>query len=157
MVRLPPINEPQNDPNRHLRLEGFPIAFTAWRNRNTDPWAEPPDPRPQRLPTDRTIWNPHPQYILNWDQPVALEQQPIDIPPIYRCCPVPREGTVDRARPHIRGMDRVPFPTTRRAIGLPSTSNDEPDHLPDADIPKEIRILPDVPHNIDPEEDQRTS
>ncbi len=41
MVRLPP--DCQNNPNRHLWIEDFPAAFAAWRNRNHDPWAEPPD------------------------------------------------------------------------------------------------------------------
>ncbi len=72
-----------NDPNRHLRVGDFPAAFAAWRNRNNDNWAELPDQRPCRLPTDGTIWAPHPQYIMDWDQPLAPEQQPIDVPPTY--------------------------------------------------------------------------
>ncbi len=38
------LHRQENDPNRHLRLGDFPAAFTAWRNRNDDPWAAPPDP-----------------------------------------------------------------------------------------------------------------
>ncbi len=43
VVRLPPNHNPEDDPNRHLQVGDFPAA---WRNRNRDPWAEPPDPRP---------------------------------------------------------------------------------------------------------------
>ncbi len=32
VVRLPPNYNPENNPNRHLRLGNFPAAFTAWRN-----------------------------------------------------------------------------------------------------------------------------
>ncbi len=73
----------ENDPNRHLRAGNFPAAFAAWGNRNRDPWEAPPDRRPRRLPTQGNIWDPHPQYILDWDQPLAIEQQPVDVPPTY--------------------------------------------------------------------------
>ncbi len=87
---------------------------------------------------------------------MALEQQPIDVPPGYQHRPVPGESTMDRACPHLRRTNRIPFPTARRAISLPSTSNKEPDRLPDTDIPEEIRIHPDIPTNIDPERDQHS-
>ncbi len=72
--RLPPI---QDNPNRHIQFEQLPAAFTYQHN----PWAEPPDARPQRLPNDGMIGDPHPQYILDWDQPVAMDEQPVDVPP----------------------------------------------------------------------------
>ncbi len=157
-----------NDPNRHLRAGDFPAA---WRNRNDDPWTEPPNPRPCPLPTNRTIWNPHPQYILDWDQPVALEQQPVDVLPTYQRHPAIGESTLARTSRRLRRQNPIPFPTPHRAIGLPSTSNDDPaqtsdtDTLVDWDIPEQIRIRPDVPEDIptsladndDPNEDQRTS
>ncbi len=98
MVRLPPDYNPKDDPNRHLRIGDFPATFTAWRNRNHDAWAKLPDLRPQPLPTDGTIWNPHPQYILDWDQPVAPEQQPVDVPPMYQRHPAIGESTLAGAR-----------------------------------------------------------
>ncbi len=77
----------------------------------------------------------------------------------------PRLG--ETARRRNRGPDRVPFPTPRRAIGLPSTSNDEPaalsdtDTLIESDIPEQIRIRPDVPVDVTTDEpepiDERTS
>ncbi len=111
MVRLPLNYNPKDDPNRHLRLGDFPAAFAAWRNRNHDPWTEPPDPRPWPLPTDRMIWNPHPQYILDWDQPVAFEQQPVNVLPTYQRRPVTGESTLARTRRRLRRADPVPFPT----------------------------------------------
>ncbi len=157
----------EDNQNRHLRGRGLPITVTAWRNRTNDPWAELPDIRPRRLETDGTIWTPHPQYILDWDQPVAPEQQPVDVPPQYQCHPPPGESTLARTSRRIRGQDRVAFPTPRRAIGLPSTSNDDPaqtsdtDTLVDRDVPEQIRIRPDVPEDVpgnesDPE-DHRAS
>ncbi len=117
------------------------------------------------------IWAPHPQYILDWDQPLAPEQQPINVPPTYRRRPTTGESTVASTSRRIRRQNVVPFPTPHRAIGLPSTSNDDPaqtsdtDTLVDWDIPEQIRICPDVPEDIptritsnnDDEEDQRTS
>ncbi len=161
-VRLPLNYEPQNDPNRHLQLEDFPTAFTTWRNRNHDPWTKPPDQGPWRLLTDRTIWDPHPQYILDWDQPVALEQQPVDTPPVYQHRLTNRESTMDGPHRRLRRADPDHFPTPRRAIGLPSTSNNDPsqisdtDTLVDHDVPEQIQIHPDVPHDIEPDKDQRT-
>ncbi len=110
------------------------------------------------------IWAPHPQYILNWDQPVALEQQPIDAPPQYIRRPKAGESTLARAGPRLRRMHRIPFPIPRRAISLPSTSNNDPtttsdtDTLINEDVPKAIRIQPPIhiPRDIDPDEDQRT-
>ncbi len=64
------------------------------------------------------------------------------------------ESTVASTSRHIRRQNPVPFPTPRRAIGLPSTSNDDPtqtsdtDTLVDRDIPKQIRICSDVPEDI---------
>ncbi len=144
-----------------------PATFATWRNRDDDPWTAPPDARPRRLATDGTIWAPHPQYILEWDQPVALEQQPINVPPTYQCRPAIGESTLVRTSRRLRRQNPVPFPTPRRAIGLPSTSNDDPtqtsdtDTLVDRDVPKQIRIRPDVPEDIptdntDNDEDQRT-
>ncbi len=168
VVRLPRNANPEDDPNRHLRVGDFPTAFTAWRNRNNDPWAEPPNRRPRRLPNDGTIWDPHPQYILDWDQPVAPAQQPVDAPPTYQRCPMIGESTLARTRPRLRRQNPVPFPTPRRAIGLLSTSNDnppetsDPDTLVERDIPEQIRIRPEVPEDIQaavtsgihPDEDQ---
>ncbi len=162
VVRLPP-NYPEDDPNRYLWCEDFPAAFAAWRNRDADPWAQPPDRGPRRLPTDGMIWDPHPQYILDWDQPVALEQQPVDAPPQYARCPEAGESSLVRTRPRLRRTNRIPFPTLHRAIGLPSTSNDDPTTTSDTntlvneDIPEAIRVQPppDVPRDIDPDEDQR--
>ncbi len=159
MVRLPPNYNPEDDPNRHLRLGDFPAA---WRNRNHDPWTEPPDPRPWPLPTDGTIWNPHPQYILDWDQPVAFEQQPVNVLPTYQCRPVTGESTLARTCRRLRRADPVPFPTPCQALHLPPTSNDDPsqnsdiDTLVDCDVPEQIQIRPNVLSNIDPDEDQRT-
>ncbi len=133
MVQLPLDNNPEDDPNRHLWVGDFPAAFAAWRNRNHDPWTEPPDRRPRRLPNNGTIWDPHPQYILDWDQPVALEQQPIDAPPTYQRRPTIGESTLARTRPCLRRQDRVSFPTPCRAIGLPSTSNNDPNQTSDTD------------------------
>ncbi len=52
-----------------------------------------------------------------------------------------------------------PFPTPRRAVNLPSTSNNDPssdtDTLINNDVPEQIRIRLDVSDNVDPE-DQRT-
>ncbi len=168
MVRLPPNHDPENDPNRHLQRGDFPAAFAAWRNRNHDPWAEPPDTRPRRLPNEGMIWDPHPQYILDWDEPVALEQQPVDAPPTYQHRPTIGESTVARAHQRLRRQNPVPFPTPRRALHLPSTSNDDPaqisdtDTLVERDVPKQICICPDVPEDIPTtnpgtDEDQRTS
>ncbi len=157
----------ENHPDRHVRVEILPATIAAWQQQQRDPWAEPPDTQPRRLDTDGTIWAPHPQYIMEWDQPMALEQQPVDGPPSYQRRPVPGESTVVSARQRHRGQDRVPFPTPRRAIGLPSTSNDNPaqtsdtDTLVDRDIPEQIRIRPDVPDDIPADEpgteDQRSS
>ncbi len=33
----------KDNPNWHLRAGDFPATFAAWRNRNNDPWNEPPD------------------------------------------------------------------------------------------------------------------
>ncbi len=96
---------------------------------------------------------------------MALEQQPIDAPPQYARRPEAGESTLARTGPRLRRTHRIPFPTPHRAIGLPSTSNDDPattsdtDTLIDRDIPEAIRILPtpDVPRDIDPDEDQHTS
>ncbi len=157
----------ENDPNRHLRRGDFP---TAWRNREHNPWGELPNQRPRCLPNDGTIWDPHPQYILDWDQPLAPEQQPINVPPTYQRRPQAGESTLARTSQRLRRQNTVPFPTPRRTIGLPSTSNDDPaqtsdtDTLVDRDIPEQIRIHADVPEDvtaansrIDPNEDQRTS
>ncbi len=154
-------------PNRNLRVGNFPVTFATWQNRNDDPWAEPPDQRPRRIDTDGTIWAPHPQYILDWDQPLAPEQQPVDVPPKYQHRPAVGESTLASTRRRPGRQNTVPFPTPRQAIGLPSTSNDDPaqtsdtDTLVDRDVPEQIRIRPDVPDDIptnesDPE-DQRTS
>ncbi len=151
MVRL---IHAEDDPNRHLRVGDFPAAFAAWRNRNDDPWAKPPDQRPRTLPTQGNIWDPHPQYIMDWDQPVAPEQQPVNVPPTYQRRPAIGESTVAGTRRCLRRQNPVPFPTPRRAIGLPSTSNDDPaqtsdtDTLVDQDIPEQIGIHPDVPEDI---------
>ncbi len=116
------------------------------------------------------IWAPHPQYIMDWDQPLAPEQQPVNVPPTYQRHPAIGESTVEGPRRRLRRQNPVPFPTPRRAIGLPSTSNDDPaqlsdtDMLIDRDIPEQIRIRPDVPEDIlttdtrpDPDDDdQRT-
>ncbi len=152
--------------NRRVRFEVLPaaIANLAARQRH-DPWAEPPDIRPRRLETDGTVWAPHPQYIQDWDQPLVLEQQPVDGPPEYSRRPTTGESTVARTRRGIRGQDRVSFPTPRRALGLPSTSNDDPaqtsdtDTLVERDVPEQIRIRPDVPEDIpaNESEDGRTS
>ncbi len=99
---------------------------------------------------------------------MAPEQQPVDVLPEYRCCPVAGESTMVGPRRRLRRQDPVPFPTPCRAIGLPSTSNDDPaqtsdtDTLVDRDIPEQIRIRPDVPEDIptfitEPEERQQTS
>ncbi len=131
-----------------------PATFATWKNQEHDPWDEPPDQRSRTLPTDGTVWNPHPQYILNWDQPVAPEQQPVNVPPTYQRRPTIGESTLARTRPRLRRSNPVPFPTPRRAIGLPSTSNDDPDQtsdtdtLIDRDIPEQIRIHPDIPEDI---------
>ncbi len=99
---------------------------------------------------------------------MALEQQPIDILPSYQRRPVIGESTLAGTHRRLRRQNTVPFPTPRRAIGLPSTSNNDPDQtsdtdtLVDRDIPEQIRIRPDVPEDIrttdriDPDEDQRT-
>ncbi len=157
----------ENRENRNVRVEILPAAIAAWQRQRHDPWAAPPDPRPHRLATDGTIWAPHPQYLLDWDQPLALEQQPIMAPPAYRRRPTTGESTLAGTSRRHRGQDRVPFPTPRRAIGLPSTSNDDPaqtsdtDTLVDRDVPEQIRIRPDVPEDIPANEsnaeDQRTS
>ncbi len=171
VIRLPLGYNPEDDPNRHLRRGDFPAAFAAWRNRNDDPWEAPPDRRPRRLPTQGNIWDPHPQYILDWDQPLVPEQQSIDVLPTYQCRPVTGESTLARTSRRLRRQNPVPFPTSRRAIGLPSTSNDDPaqtsdtDTLVDRDIPEQIRICPDVPEDIptrltvtnETNKDQRTS
>ncbi len=108
---------------------------------------------------------------MDWDQPVALEQQPVDVLPTYQCRPAIGESTLARTSRRLRRQNPVPFPTPRRAIGLPSTSNDDPtqtsdtDTLVNRDIPEQIRIRPDVPENIptsvannnNPDEDRRTS
>ncbi len=144
----------ENDPNRHLRVGDFPTAFTAWRNQNRDPWAEPPERGPHRLPNDGTIWDPHPQYILDWGQPLAPEQQPVDVLPTYQRCPVIGESTMASTSRRLRRQNTVPFPTPHRAIGLPSTSNNDPaqtsdtDTLVNRDVPEQIRIRPDVPNDI---------
>ncbi len=158
-------NRNENNQGRHIRVEVLPAAIAAWQRQQRDPWGDPPDPRPRRLETDGTIWAPHPQYILDWDQPVALEQQPIDHPPAYQRRPATGESTLASTSRRIGRQNRVPFPTPRRAIGLPSTSNDDPaqtsdtDTLVDGDIPEQIRIRPDVPDDIpaDESEDQRSS
>ncbi len=160
MVRLPLNYYPKNDPNRHLRRGDFPAAFTTWRNREHDPWAEPPDRRPRQLPNDRMIWDPHPQYILDWDQPVAPEQQPDNAPPMYQRRPAIGESTLAGTRQRLRRQNHVPFPTSRRAVNLPSTSNDDPAQTSDTDT---LVDCPDVPEDVqatdtsgtDPE-DQRT-
>ncbi len=154
--------EQRNHQNRRLRVEILPAAIT---HEQRDPWRDPPDRRPRRLETDGTIWAPHPQYILDWDQPLALEQQPVDGPPRYRPRPTIGESTLARTRRRIGGTNRVPFPTPRRPIGLPSTSNNDPaetsdtDTLVDRDIPEQIRIRPDVPSDVTTNEpdDGRTS
>ncbi len=62
-----------------------------------------------------------------------------------------------RTRQRIRRQNPVPFPTPRRALHLPSTSNDDPasdtDTLVNRDIPKQIRICPDIPEDIIPSDD----
>ncbi len=144
----------QNPEERHLWVAILPAALTAIRQRQHDPWADPPDRRPRCLDTDGSIWAPHPQYLVDWDQPLALEQQPVDVPPVYRRHPTHGELTMGGPNRRHRGQDRVPFPTPRRAIGLPSTSNDDPaeasdtDTLIDRDVPEQIRIRPDVPEDI---------
>ncbi len=66
-----------------------------------------------------------------------------------------------RTRQRFGRTNPVPFPTPHQAIGLSSTSNDDPgqssdtDTLVNNDIPEQIRIRPDIPDDIDPE-DQRT-
>ncbi len=62
LVRALPIAQlpPQNEPAQHLQVENFPITFAAWGNRIHDPWAEPPNHRPHRLPNEGNIWDPHP-------------------------------------------------------------------------------------------------
>ncbi len=149
--------------DRRLRVEIHPAVL----RRREDPWAEPPDPRPRRLETDGTIWAPHPQYIRDWDEPLAPEQQPANGPPEYTRRPTAGESTMVRARRCIGGQNRIPFPTPRRAIGLQSTSNDDPaqtsdtDTLVEGDIPEQIRIRPDVPEDVTTNEsnpvDERTS
>ncbi len=108
---------------------------------------------------------------MDWDQPVALEQQPVDVPPTYQRHPAIGESTLARTSRRLRRQNPIPFPTPHRAIGLSSTSNDDPaqtsdtDTLVDRDIPEQIPIRPDVPEDIptsladndDPNEDQRTS
>ncbi len=157
----------ENNQNRHVRIGTLPIALAAFERQRNDPWAEPPNHTPRRLETDGTIWNPHPQYIMDWDQPLALEQQPVDVPPEYQLRPTLGESTLARTRRRFARQNPVPFPTPRRAISLPSTSNDDPaqesytDTLVDRDVPEQIRIRPDVPEDIPTNEsdaeDQRTS
>ncbi len=48
-----------------------------------------PTENPAVSRTNGTIWDPHPQYITDWDQPVAVDQQPVDTPPEYRRRPAP--------------------------------------------------------------------
>ncbi len=159
LVRLPPN---QDNQNRHLQVDPFPLAFAA--ERNGDPWALPPDRGPHRLPTDGSIWAPHPQYIVDWDQPMALEQQPVNAPPQYARRPATGESTLARTDPCLRRTNQNPFPTPHQTIGLPSTSNDDPNTTSDTntlvneDIPEAIRVQPppDVPRDIDPDEDQRS-
>ncbi len=93
---------------------------------------------------------------------MAHEQQPVDVPPVYPGA-APWLGRVPmaRTRQHFGRTNPVPFPTPRQAIGLSSTSNDDPgqssdtDTLINNDVPEQIRIRPDIPNDIDPE-DQRT-
>ncbi len=72
------------------------------------------------------------------------------------------ESTLVRAHRRLRRGDPVPFPTPHRAIGLPSTSNEDPgqisdtDTLVECDVPEQIQICPNVPCDINPNEDQRT-
>ncbi len=95
---------------------------------------------------------------------MALEQQPIDAPPQYVHRPKTGESTLAWTGPHLRRTHWIPFPTPCQAIGLPSTSNNDPtetsdtDTLVERDIPEAIRIHapPDVPRDIDPDEDLRT-
>ncbi len=98
---------------------------------------------------------------------MAPEQQPVNVPPTYQHRPMIGESTLARTSRRLRRQNPVPFPTSRRAINLPSTSNDDPtqtsdtDTLINRDIPEQIRIRPDIPENIptditnDPD-DQRT-
>ncbi len=144
-------------------LRYSPAAIAAWRR--NDPWAEPPDTRPPSPGDRRDYLVTPPPVHSRLDQPLALEQQPANGPPEYSCRPAAGESTVARARQRIRGQDRVPFPTPCRAIGLPSTSNDDPaqtsdtDTLVDRDIPEQIQIRPDVPEDVttNEPEDGRTS
>ncbi len=155
----------QDNQDRHVWFRTIPFALAALQQQRNDPWAEPPDIRPHRLGTDGTIWAPHPQYIRDWDQPLALEQQPVDVPPQYQQHPATGESTLACTRRRFGRTNVVPFPTPRRAIGLPSTSNDDPattsdtDTLVDRDIPEQIHIRPDIPEDIpaNESEDQRTS
>ncbi len=57
---------------------------------------------PRRLPTQGNIWDPHPQYILDWDQLLAPEQQPVDLPPTYQRRPAIGESTVASTRRRLR-------------------------------------------------------
>ncbi len=87
---------------------------------------------------------------------MAVEQQPTDVPPEYQRRPVAGKSTLDRTRPRLRKTNHIPFPTPCQARCLPSTSNEEPDELPDTDVPEEIRILSNTPTDIDPEEDRQS-
>lgn len=143
MARVPePGTNPNADLQRHLWIEDVPV-----RREHAATWDIPPDTRPHRLPMDGTIWNPHPQYILDWDRPVAEEQQPVDAPPAYARRPEARETVLAGAPRRLCRTVQVPFPQTSIDAPLASSSNSEPDLLPH-DIPDEIRNTPDVPEDI---------
>ncbi len=161
LAALEQAQEANRNQNRRLRVEILPAVV----RRREDPWAQLPSTEPRRLETDGSIWAPHPQYIRDWDEPLAPEQQPANAPPGYTRHPATGESTLVRPRRRIGGQNRIPFPTPRRAIGLPSTSNDDPtsdtDTLVQGDIPEQIRIRPDVPMDVTTDEpdtiDERTS
>ncbi len=147
-----------------------PLPSPPGQEENTTPGQNRPNAGPGAYQRMGRYGIPTPQYILDWDQPMALEQQPIDVPPMYQRCPATGESTLARSGRRLRRQNPIPFPTPRRAIGLPSTSNDDPaqtsdtDTLVDRDVPEQIRIRPDVPkdipttitNNLDPDDDQRT-
>ncbi len=46
-------------------------------------------------------WDPANDAVIRWDQPLLLEQQPVDAPPVYHAQPRPTKNSLTRGCPQL--------------------------------------------------------